>query len=248
MVIVGLGVILLPTSFFAASKRDIIFPFVLDRFEDGDIRYNPEWFTFGNLAVTAVPAVPENEKAPKKHVSWWAATISWIKESQRPKAFGPSSVLVVDPVNGRYVLKMEGLGKDWFVGGVGTYLGITADNFSFFYLRIRGFGPQSGRLQIELFDDDNQNFKLEQNAKSHYEPMFDDKFVYLIDVTWAGWKDVLIPLNRFRDMNSSVGNNVMDFNQNGASGGLLQVQLVGLTPDGKPIGRFSVEVDSIEFR
>lgn len=241
---------MLPTSFFAASKKDIVATFVIDRFEDGDIRYNPEWFTFGNIAANVVPAVEENPVGlnQRNKNSWWTELLDKTGFRHREAASNSVSVLKVDPVNGRYVLKLEGLGKDWFVGGVGTYLGIKADNFSSFYLRIRGYGRNSGRLQIELFDDDNGNFKLEQNPKDHYEPLFDDKFIYVVDVNWDGWKDILIPLKKFKDANPSVGDNILNLDQNDSSGGLLQVQLVGLTPPGLRVGRFSIEVDSVELR
>jgi len=156
--------------------------------------------------------------------------------------FGSSPILAADE-GATYA----GSSNSWFVQGLGTYLGVDMSPFSEIEVLIAGHGALSGRLKIELYDDDNNNWKLEQDVKRNFEPMYDDRFVYEIDVTWTGQKTVTIPLRKFRDNNPKVGNNYFDANQKGGSGGLLQIQLIGLTPRFREKGSLHFQIQKISF-
>ncbi len=142
-------------------------------------------------------------------------------------------------------LHLYGSTSSWYVGGVGTYLGIDASQYQFMKLLIRGNGSQSGSLQIELYDDDNQNQVLERNSASPSHTLYDDKFIYTMDVTWVGWRVVILPLSNFRDDNPDVGDNVLNPSRKDGSGGLLQLQFVAFGNQEK--GKVDFLIDSIRL-
>ena len=75
-------------------------------------------------------------------------------------------------------LEMTGPPKNWYVGGMGTYLGIDTFKYSAIKLLVRGYGDKSGVLIIELFDDDNNNWIIEPHPKISSETLADDKFIH----------------------------------------------------------------------
>ncbi|RAP39065.1 hypothetical protein DID80_00940 [Candidatus Marinamargulisbacteria bacterium SCGC AAA071-K20] len=123
-------------------------------------------------------------------------------------------------------LGLKGNPSEWYVGGIGTYLGIDTSPYNAIKLVVRGKGIESGFLRIELYDDDNNNWVVEVHEQDQSLVEFDDKFVYSQKVDWAGWKVLIIPFSYFVDDNPDMGDNVFNPVQTGTSGGLLQMQLI----------------------
>jgi hypothetical protein len=139
-----------------------------------------------------------------------------------------------DPLNshlGKFALALKGKTKDWYVGGLGTYVGIDATRYTHLKMLVYGTGPKSGRLTIQMYDDDNKNWVLEQDIENNYIPIFDDLFEYTQTVDWRGWRVLLIPFANFKDVNPTVGDNVFNPSQQDASGGLLHFQFIVLADD-----------------
>ena len=130
---------------------------------------------------------------------------------------------------GKYALQVKGSTKSWYVGGMGTYLAVDATKFSHVKLHVFGNGPDSGKILIQLYDDDNGNSTLEQDVNNNYEPISDDKFEYELKVNWSGWKVVQIPFTAFKDLNPKVGDNIWNPDHLNGSGGLLHFQFVFLS-------------------
>jgi hypothetical protein len=118
-------------------------------------------------------------------------------------SFVPNSQENISKLGSHY-LKVSGSTNDWYIGGMGTYLAIDVSQFKGITMAVNGFGPTSGRIKIELYDDDNGSNQLEQD--SSFQPLFDDKFQYELTVNWTGWQQITIPFSKFVDMNPAVGN------------------------------------------
>lgn len=146
---------------------------------------------------------------------------------------------------GKYALALKGNTKDWYVGGLGTYAGKDASRYTHLKIMIYGNGPKSGRLTFQLYDDDNKNYILEQDVENNYEPIFDDKFEFTQNVSWKGWKVMLIPLANFKDVNPTVGDNKWNPDTKDGSGGLLHFQIVVLSDDKE--GTIDMAIDDIKF-
>ena len=191
--------------------------YVIDDFESGSIRSPREWWTFDIQKAGAVP---------------------------NDGLMGGDAA--VESEAGEYSLILSGPAKDWYAGGCGTYIAAENQDLSVYnslQIDIYGNGPGSGTLKIELFDDDNKNWQVEQDPAKAYAPIYDDKYVYDITVDWKGWRRLTIPLDDFVDDNRGVGDGVWNPQQSNGSGGLLQIQFVCLAP--KATGSVNINVDNI---
>lgn len=150
-------------------------------------------------------------------------------------SFVPNSQENISKLGSHY-LKVSGSTNDWYIGGMGTYLAIDVSQFKGITMAVNGFGPTSGRIKIELYDDDNGSNQLEQD--SSFQPLFDDKFQYELTVNWTGWQQITIPFSKFVDMNPAVGNNKWD-------GKLVHLQLVFITS--KQQGAVSMGIDNLSL-
>lgn len=150
-----------------------------------------------------------------------------------------------DPYLGRRSLRLTGDPSNWYIGGCGAFFGLDMTGFDAIKLIIRGNGEETGLLQIELYDDDNQNWQIEPYQKDPSQTMADDKFIYSKPITWYGWKVLIIPLSHFVDDNKGIGDDIFNPYQLGSSGGLLQLQLVllAVNRDVQP----DIQIDSIKF-
>ena len=140
------------------------------------------------------------------------------------------------------------MAKSWYAGGCGSYIakeGIDLSKYNNFVIDVYGNGAGSGTIKVELYDDDNKNWQVEQDATNGYAAIYDDKFSYEVKVDWNGWKRVSIPFADFVDENPMVGDDVWNPQQVGASGGLLQVQFVCLATSEK--GKVNVNADNISL-
>jgi fucose 4-O-acetylase-like acetyltransferase len=109
--------------------------------------------------------------------------------------------------------------------GTGVYLQQEIGPLRTLQLDVRGYGPDSGRLRIELFDDDNGNWDIEKDPQT-YEPLYDDRFVLELPVDWTGWRQLALPAAAFHDDNPGIGNDVFDPERDLTSGGLLEMQFI----------------------
>jgi hypothetical protein len=117
--------------------------------------------------------------------------------------------------------------------------------YTFLQLDVYGQGEGSGTIKVELLDDDNNNWQVEQDAANGYAPTKDDKFVSNIMVDWTGWKRVSIPLSDFVDDNPGTGDNIWNPTQQNGSGGLVQMQLICVTPKEK--AKIDLYLDNISL-
>ncbi|MFA6431872.1 MAG: hypothetical protein WCV91_05815 [Candidatus Margulisiibacteriota bacterium] len=193
--------------------------FLVDDFESGSIKSPREWWTFDISKADAVS---------NKDYKGGDETVS-------------SQV-------GNYSMLFQGNAKNWYVGGAGTYLAKENQDLSVYSglsMDIFGNGPGSGTLKIELADDDNNNWQVEQDPSKGYAFTADDKFVYEQRVDWNGWKRVYLPFADFTDDNPLVGDDVWNPQQVAGSGGLLQVQYVCIAP--KADAKVNFNLDNIMF-
>lgn len=189
--------------------------FVIDDFESGNLKSPQEWWTFDlkEVGVMLNTALTEGD----------AEVIKGI---------------------GKYSLQLKGPSKNWYAGGAGTYIAkenMDLSKYNSLQVDVYGNGEGSGRLKIELFDDDNDNWQAEQNPASNYAPTYDDKLVYDINVDWSGWQRIVIPFDDFVDDNPGVGDDVWNPQQKDGSGGLLQIQLICLGPTDTGLVNFNID-------
>lgn len=143
---------------------------------------------------------------------------------------------------GKRSLSLKGEPSNWYVGGCGTYFGVDVSEYNAIKMLVRGYGPKSGVLIVELFDDDNNNFELEPHPTIASETLADDKFIHTVKVDWLGWKVVIIPFDRFVDGNLGIGDDLWNPYQKDRSGGLLQMQFVLLAADKMVAPRMLIDV------
>ena len=67
---------------------------------------------------------------PKKGPEWWS--------------FDNISMNLVAGNDSRHALELKGATRNWYVGGVGKYIGKDASRYSTFDLDVFGTGPESG--------------------------------------------------------------------------------------------------------
>lgn len=182
-------------------------------------------------------------KAPRE---WWTFDIRKAEiASNKTLTAGDKEVA---GMVGNYSLLLQGDATNWYAGGCGTYLAKERQDLSKYnslQLDIYGNGPGSGTVKIELFDDDNKNWQVEQDPARAYAPIYDDKYVYDIRVDWNGWKREIIPLDDFVDDNPGVGDDVWNPQQVGGSGGLLQMQFICIA--GTEKGSVNYNVDNVSL-
>ena len=145
-------------------------------------------------------------------------------------------------------LLISGATNNWYVGGFGIYLAKENQDLSKYNsldLDVYGTGPNSGILKIELYDDDNGNWQIEQNVSKGYAPIYDDRLVYELKVDWQGPKHISLPIEEFVDNNPEAGDNVWNPQQLGGSGGLLQMQFIIMATS--KTGKVEMELDNIKL-
>lgn len=210
--------LVLATVFLLSGASFSQFSFhLIDNFEDGDFSRSPKWWHFGKLKGEVI----ENHISQDKDL---------ITESC-----------------GEYCLNLSGETDDWYVGGIGTDLGVDASPFTRFQIDVYGGGDGSGKLKIELFDDDNQNYSIEQDPSKNYEATHDDKWVAEVNIQGRGYTRTSIPFSAFKDANPGVGDDVWNPDQKDGSGGLLKMQLVAITAGQQGVLDFNIDNLLITF-
>ncbi len=170
--------------------------YLIDNFESGEFSEGAKWWRFGDLKVKLV---------------------------KNPTIEGQD--LIAESC-GDYALAFTGGTRDWYIGGIGTELGVDASKYSRFQIDMFGHPTKRGKLVVEFFDDDNNNYTIEQDAKRNYEPIYDDKWVAEIKVQGDGYTRTSIPFSAFEDVNPGVGDDIWNPHKLDGSGGLLKMQIV----------------------
>lgn len=132
-----------------------------------------------------------------------------------------------------------------YMGGVGMYYPMDLSPFGGVRLVLWGDGPDSGHLQIQLFDDDNGNFVVDLFSDMKNTPSKDDKWLHTLRVDWQGWREIVIPFSKFHDGNPGIGDGVWNPNREKNSGGFLQMQLMAMAINAE-VPLF-VKLDSVGF-
>ncbi|MCX5749795.1 MAG: hypothetical protein NTZ10_06095 [Candidatus Saganbacteria bacterium] len=176
---------------------------LIDNFESNIDLKSPEWWHFGYVTVSV-------EKNP---------------------AFRPGDKVAKSC--GKYSMVIKGSANDWYCGGVGSYIGVDASGYSGMEMCVYGYGPGSGKLKIELYDDDKGSWQTQYDRD--WIPLKDDIWKFEQDVDWRGWKKIYIPFSSFVVSNPKRGDGILNLDQNKGSGGLLQVQfiLIASSKDGE---------------
>ncbi|MBI5399903.1 hypothetical protein HZB07_04765 [Candidatus Saganbacteria bacterium] len=142
---------------------------------------------------------------------------------------------------GAYSLRLSGDARDWYVGGIGTELGVDATEFSRFQIDIYGNKEYHGKLIIEIFEDDNHNYTIEQDPKNNYAAIFDDKWVAEVNIQGKGFTRVSLPFSAFTLANPGVGDGIWNPDQKNSSGGLLKLQLVVISDKQQGPSDFAID-------
>ncbi len=145
---------------------------------------------------------------------------------------------------GDYSLNIKGKTKKWLAGGMGTYLALNGSRFDRFEMTVKGNPEAPVRIEIELYDDDNMNWHIE-NTRYITMPDEDDKFTYVVDINDSTWQRIQIPLNEFKDDNPKIGDDKWNPNHLEGSGGLIQMQL--LIFGEKKNSKVDLRIDSMAF-
>jgi hypothetical protein len=162
-----------------------------------------------------------------------------VEQNPTPEAQGRD---VITESCGVYLLKLRSRAANWFAGGIGTDLNADASAFSRLQMDIYG-SDKRGKIKIELFDDDNNNFSLEQDPTRDWLATKDDKWVAEVPILGKGFTRVSIPFSAFKLENPGSGDGTWNPDQKNGSGGLLKMQLILLTD--KPEGEVEVGIDNI---
>ena len=186
---------------------------LVDNFENNLDLKNPEWWVFDRVTRTVVKNPPAR----------------------------PGDSLAKSC--GKYSLNIKGSAKDWYCGGIGTYVGLDASSFTGLEMCIWGNGAGSGKLKIELYDDDKGSWETKYDK--NWVPLKDDIWSTEQNVDWRGWKKVYIPFSNFVLTNPKRGDGKRNFNQLNGSGGLLQIQMVVLANSAD--GETNMNIDNVKL-
>lgn len=197
-----------------AGGGQALYPALIDNFEDGNITKDPSWWTFDGVV---------------------------LKVDKAAKLTGGDPVVEEETVE--YALKIGGTAKSWYVGGFGAYIAKDTAGYSAVTVDVWGNGKNSGKMKIELYDDDNGNMQIEQDKNN--QPLNDDRFVYEFDVNWSGWKRIKVPFKNFKDDNPGVGNGKLDAEATNGSGGLLHIQIIFVATT--QTGSVNMAIDNLEL-
>jgi len=149
---------------------------------------------------------------------------------------------------GDFSLKVKGVAREWYVGGMGTFLAKEDQDLSRYTsieMDIYGSGPDSGIVKIELYEDDNGNWQIEQDPSKAYAPIYDDRVMYEQKVDWDGWRHVSIAISDFKDTNPGVGDDVWNPEPLSGSGGLAQMQFILIATSKN--GEVDLYIDNVGF-
>lgn len=174
-------------------------------FEDGSPADDPNWFIVGNVAATIV----KNSYFPTKDAALAAEL-------------------------GKYSVQLRGSATNWYVGGVGLLTQLDVRAYDYIELCLFGFGANSGKLRVELYDDDNGSGEIEASPDGAL--LYDDLYVATVPIDWQGWHKVVIPIAGF--VREGHGNGIFD-------PGLVRIQLLFYAVTES--GNIKLNLDSLKF-
>eukprot|EP01047_Picozoa_sp_COSAG01_P023927 COSAG01_NODE_1461_length_10242_cov_4.896283_4_plen_249_part_00 len=136
--------------------------------------------------------------------------------------------------------------------GMLTYfLNIDAEPYQALQIKIKNNSANICKMQIELFDDDNNNKVIEVYKKQPHILSQDDKFIYTEELKNNTWETLICPINTFYDNNKNTGDNIWNPNQNEESGGLIQMQILFISEkkadNTKPNNKIDIFLESINL-
>ncbi|OGC15884.1 hypothetical protein A2246_03135 [candidate division WOR-1 bacterium RIFOXYA2_FULL_37_7] len=134
---------------------------------------------------------------------------------------------------GDKVLKLEGKTSGWYVGGMGTILGIDGADYSRMVIDIYG-SKSFGKIKLELFEKNGQEGTNENEKET--------KWVVEIPVLGKGFTRYSVPLSAFYNEDTK-DSDVVFHGTNGGNISKLQVIFVSATKEGV----FDCAVDNIMF-
>jgi len=179
----------------------------------------------------------ENGRADK----WYRFGQISMAADKNPSLEGEVKDLVAESC-GEFSLKLKGGSENWYVGGIGTDLQLDAGAFTRLQMDVYG-SDKNGKIKIEVFDDDNQNFLLEQDPARDWLATKDDKWVAEVPILGKGFTRISIPFSAFRLENPGCGDGIWNPVQKDGSGGMLKIQMVFLTDRQK--GRVEANIDNL---
>lgn len=144
-----------------------------------------------------------------------------------------------------YYLTVRGSAEGLFANGCGVTLTRDIGERRTLALDVRGYGPDSGRIKVELCEDDNGNWVVEKDPYL-YTPLYDDRWVYEFTVDWSGWRQLSIPLALFNDDNPQGGNNIFDPTRDLTSGGLIELQML-FSPTPGARNQVQIDIDNLRW-
>jgi fucose 4-O-acetylase-like acetyltransferase len=197
---------------------------LLDRSRRGAARSGP-FSPLGLFAIAAVLAVYTSAFMARASD---ALVVDDMKRREGCPAWWHFGEIEIDRAvdsDGRPVMRVRGRAPGMFAHGIGLYMDRDVGKRRTLHLDIRGYGPSSGRIKIELLEDDNGNWEIEKDSRL-FVPMHDDRFVREIRVDWDGWRNVVLSTDTFVDDNPGRGNDIFDPQRDLTSGGLLEMQLL----------------------
>jgi hypothetical protein len=124
----------------------------------------------------------------------------------------------------RYVM-VGGKAENWYVGGIGTYVGKDASGATMISMKVLGTGRNSGKIKVEVVEDDIGSPDVEQDDK--FIPVKDDKFTSKeVNINWTGWRTITIPVSELILVNPGNGDGEWNPSVENDHYGLLSMQII----------------------
>jgi hypothetical protein len=124
----------------------------------------------------------------------------------------------------KYIM-VGGKAENWYVGGIGTYVGKDAATATMISLKVLGTGRNSGKIKVEVVEDDIGSPDVEQDDK--FIPVKDDKFTSKeININWTGWRTITIPVSELVLLNPGNGDGEWNPSTENDHYGLLSFQII----------------------
>jgi fucose 4-O-acetylase-like acetyltransferase len=217
---------------------------LLDRSREGMPRSGP-FSPLGLFALATVLAVYTSAVMARANVALVVDDMERRAGCPAWWQFGDLEIDHVADADGSTVMRIRGRAPGMFAHGIGLYMDRDIGERRTLHLDVRGYGPSSGRMKVELLEDDNGNWDIEKDERL-FVPTHDDRFVREIRVDWDGWRQLELSTDTFVDDNPGRGNDVFDPHRDMTSGGLLEIQLL-FAPASPESDEIQLDIDNIRW-